>query len=53
MVVTTFETLLAVSCIVSAFVGYSLGEYFTKREVKKIIKTLKDQEDLKNEENDK
>jgi len=53
MVVTSFEFILTILCIISAFVGYSLGEYFTKREIKKIIKTLKDQEDLKNEENDK
>ncbi|WP_200416306.1 hypothetical protein [Virgibacillus salexigens] len=44
--VTTFEVVLTVSCIISGFVGYSLGEYFTKQETKKIVKqTLKEKDD--------
>lgn len=47
MIVTSFEFITAVLCIISAFVGYSLGEYFTKREVKNIIKKIKQEENDK------
>ncbi|WP_164085532.1 hypothetical protein [Virgibacillus dokdonensis] len=43
---TTFEIVLAVSCIISAYVGYSFGEYSAKRNIKEIVKqTLKEKDD--------